>query len=94
MKHKIFCFNNGGPENFLTAIALGDDGQLAASHICSDESFMRGDLGIVGECKHEIYNRIYGAGNWELEWVPRPREHAGLAAATELHVKLKTEPTT
>ena len=81
MKHKIFCYNNGGPSGFLTAIAMAEDGNVLAQHICSSEAFMLHDLGITSDWKHENYNAHYGEGNWELVWVKNPLDHEGLANA-------------
>jgi len=91
MKHKIYCLNNGGPRGWLHAVALADDGHVLAGHICSDEYYMAGDLGITGTLKHDLYNAHFGEGNWELEWVANPDTHEGFKAAYELHKKLKHE---
>jgi hypothetical protein len=88
MKHKIYCFNNGGPVGFMHAVAMGDDGHCLAQHCCSDESFMAHDLGITSEWKHENYNKHFGEGNWELEWVPDPDKHVGLQVAFVLSEQL------
>ena len=82
--HTIYCFNNGGPARFLSAVALGDDGICIAGHCCSDEGFMPHDLGITSDWKHELYDAHFGAGNWKLEWVADPASHAGLNAAIAL----------
>jgi len=55
--HTIYCFNNGGREGWMHAVAIADDGHCLAQHICTNESFMPYDLGIVGERKHENYNK-------------------------------------
>lgn len=87
--NKIYCFNNGGPHNFMSAVAIAEDGHCLASHICSSEAFMRHDLGMDGsEWKHEIYDEHYGAGNWELEWVSNPETHEGLQKAIEMNIQL------
>lgn len=82
-KIKIFAFNNGGSENCLQAVAIGEDGRVVAYHICSDESFMRGDLGVDGDWsgKHKLYDEAYGVGNWTIEWVDDPSNHFGLKQA-------------
>lgn len=83
--NKIFCFNNGGGAGFLSAIAIAEDGTCLAQHCCSHEAYMAHDLGITSNWKHEHYNEHYGAGNWELEWVEDPKEHAGLTEAFRLN---------
>lgn len=84
-KKKIYCFNNGGSPGWYKALAVAEDGTVLAGHICSHESFMRHDLGMDSTWKHENYNKHYGEGNWELEWVSNPRNHEGLKAAFELN---------
>lgn len=85
MKKKIYCFNNGGPAQFLSAVAIAEDGVVVGQHICSHEAYMAGDLGITGTWKHDQYNAHFGEGNWELEWVPNPKTHEGLKRAFELN---------
>ena len=90
--NKIYCFNNGGPEKFLTAMAMAEDGTILATHICSDEYYMEHDLGITSNLKHKNYNSHYGEGNWKLEWVEDPPTHKGLQAAYKKNQELKPEP--
>lgn len=88
-KHKIYCFNNGGSPGWLSAVALADDGHCLAGHTCSHEGYMRHDLGMDGSTwKHENYNKHFGEGNWELEWVENPKTHEGLQAAIKLNAQL------
>lgn len=94
MKHKIYCFNNGGSPGWLSAVAIAEDGHHLAGHICSHEGYMRHDLGMDGSTwKHEKYNEHYGEGNWELEWVSDINDHPGLTEALRLNA-LITEPQT
>lgn len=52
---KIYCFNNGGSPDWLSAIAICEDGHVLAQHICSHECYMRHDLGMDGsEWKHKL----------------------------------------
>lgn len=85
MRKKIYCFNNGGQPGLLLAVAVCEDGHCLAQHVCSSEGFMPHDLGMVGTWKHDIYNSHCGEGNWELEWVPNPKEHEGLKEAFRLN---------
>lgn len=92
-KRKIFCFNNGGSDDWWHAAALSEDGHFLAGHVCSNEGFMRHDLGMDGSnWKQEHYDAHFGAGNWELEWVPtdmvKDRSHKGMEAAYRLHLEL------
>jgi hypothetical protein len=88
MKHKIYCFNNGGSPGFLMAIAIAHDGHVLAQHCCSHECYMKHDLGIVGTWQHEHYDKHFGAGQWELEWLDNPKTHDGLNAACAAHDQL------
>lgn len=87
-RHKIYCFNNGGSPGWYGAVAIADDGHCLAQHICSHEGFMQHDLGMTSTWKHDNYNARFGEGNWELEWVPDPKNHAGLKAAYALNQQL------
>lgn len=91
--HKIYIFNNGGSREWYSAVAIADDGHCLAQHICSHEGFMAHDTGITSNWKHENYNEHFGEGNWELEWVPDPRNHPGLEAAYALNQQLGKERT-
>lgn len=82
---KIFCFNNGGSGGMYQAVAIAEDGTCVAQHCCSHEGWMKHDLGMTSDWKHENYNAHYGAGNWELEWVDDPKAHAGLTEAIRLN---------
>lgn len=86
-KKKIYGFNNGGARSFLQAVALGEDGSFLASHLCSSEGFMLHDLGVTSDWKHEIYNKHFGEGNWEIEFVPSGGidSHEGLQKALQLN---------
>ena len=57
---------------------------------------MAHDLGITSDWKHDVYNKIYGEGNWVLEWVPteqvKNHSHPGLTEAVRLNSLLKEEP--
>lgn len=94
MKHKIYAFNNGGSPGWLDAVAIADDGHVIGRHICSHEAFMRHDLGVTGDWEHENYNKYFGAGNWEIEWVETDQinSHEALKAAIELNKALPPPP--
>lgn len=82
---KIYGFNNGGSPGWYTALALSEDGQVLASHVCSADFYMPHDLGMNGQSdwKHDVYNKALGEGQWQTEFVPRDRisKHEGLQAA-------------
>lgn len=92
-KHKIFIFNNGGSRQWYEAAALADDGVFVAGHVCSGPGWMPHDMGITSDWKHEDYDKHFGAGNWELEWVDDPRNHEGVKAAYEKHLTLGVKGT-
>ena len=87
-KVKIYGFNNGGSSEWYEAMALGSDGIAVHNHICSHEYFMPHDLGMDGRSDwgHDSYNKQYGVGNWETEFVPsnQIKTHEGLQAAIKL----------
>ena len=82
---KIYCFNNGGSYGWMRAVAIAEDGNVLANHTCSNESYMRHDLGIGSDWKHENYDKHYGAGNWQLEWVSDLDAHTGFQEALRLN---------
>lgn len=55
----IYGFNNGGQSGFWLAVALAADGKPLGSHMCSDESFMPGDLGLTPESRREDRRAAY-----------------------------------
>lgn len=81
----IFGFNNGGYPGFYDAQLIAQDGVFLGSHLCSNESFMLGDLGILPgrrADRHETFKRHYPAG-YRMEFVSYADagEHSGLQAA-------------
>lgn len=90
--HTIYCFCNGGLPTLLHACALADDGHVLANHGCSDLGFCKHDLGIGSNWKHDSYDAHFGAGNWTLEWVEDPENHAGFQAAIKLNSELEVTP--
>ena len=74
----------------MSAVAIAEDGTQVAGHTCSSEAFMGHDLGITSNWKHDNYNKHYGEGNWELEWVESDTldDHVGLQKAFALNQTL------
>lgn len=91
MKKKIYCFNNGGSNGCLLAMAMAEDGHCLAQHICSNEGYMSHDLGITSNWKHENYNNHFGEGNWELIWISSPKDSVELMEAYKLNQLLREE---
>lgn len=86
----IYCFNNGGSAGFQAAIGIAEDGNCLAQHLCSHEGFMKHDLGMTSDWKHENYNEHYGKGNWQLEWIESNDidSHEGLQKAFKLNAEI------
>lgn len=68
-----------------SAVALSEDGTALASHCCSHEGYMKHDLGLTSDWKHEHYNAHHGVGGWVLEWVEDIGSHEGLRGALRLN---------
>lgn len=43
----IFGFNNGGSKDNWNAVAIAENGKILSGHVCSNETFMLSDLGLV-----------------------------------------------
>lgn len=89
----LFCVPTGGgtggvrgsvPGGDVAGYALAEDGTVLASHISSNESFSKYDLGFNSERHHEAYKEHYPDG-FELEWVDDPESHEGFKAAFALN---------
>ena len=89
--HEIYCLNNGGSVGFYEALAIADDGNVLASHLCSHEGYMAHDLGMTSSWKHENYNEHFGEGNWVLVWIDDPANDERIKNALELNKKLGDE---
>jgi len=81
-KPKIFCFCNGGGNEWYPALAMAEDGNVLASHVCSTPGWAVHDLGLTSDWKHDKYDTYYPDG-YELVWVEMAeiRTHPGLMAA-------------
>lgn len=83
----IYGFNNGGSDGWFTAMALAEDGTELGGHVCSAESYMLHDLGIVDGARpdrHDTYREHYPDG-YKMDFVPykNVRDHAKLMEAIE-----------
>lgn len=90
-KHEIYCFNNGGSAGFFEALAIADDGNVLASHLCSHEGYMAHDLGMTSDWKHENFNEHFGKDNWILVWVDDPMNDERTKKAFALNKALGEE---
>lgn len=81
----IYGFHNGGSDNWLYAQLIAQDGTALGSHICSSESYMPHDLGVLEGTRpdrHEEFQTHYPDG-YRMEFVSHAdvRTHEGLQAA-------------
>jgi len=72
-KAKIYltCFPGGFSNGDVIGQALAEDGEGLASHLSSNESWAKHDMGLRGDRKHEIYKEHYPDG-YELVWIDDP----------------------
>lgn len=84
----IYGFNNGGSPGWYSAVLLAEDGTGLGRHVCSDEGFMYGDLGILEGSRpdrHETFKKHYPDG-YRMDFVTMEETkagHAGIQAAYE-----------
>ncbi len=81
----IYGFNNGGPDGWLHAELMSEDGTHLGSHCCSHEGYMPSDLGILDGTspdRHEAFKSHYPDG-YRMEFVGYAalEGHAGINAA-------------
>lgn len=83
----IYGFNNGGSDGWYSGVLLAEDGTHLGGHICSNESFMLGDLGILEGRRldrHETFQKHYPDG-YRMEFVSSKEldRHEGFKRALE-----------
>lgn len=81
----IYGFNNGGEPGWMHAALIAEDGTPLGGHICSNEGYMPGDLGIIegrSEYRHETFRKHYPDG-YRMEFVSygEVKHHVGLQEA-------------
>jgi len=87
---KIFAFvNSVAMRDWYSCIALSEDGDVLAGHVCSSPSWGPHDMGVTSDWKHETYRAAYPDG-FHVEWVEDVANHAGAQAAIAKH-KAKSE---
>lgn len=89
----IYGFNNGGSPNWLNGVLLAEDGACLGGHICSHESYMPHDLGVIDGSRpdrHAMFREHYPDG-YRMDFVPaaQVQTHSGLNAAYELNQRAK-----
>lgn len=88
MKPKIYVFvNSGQGTDWQCALAMAEDGEVLAGHVCSSRGWVRSDMGLDGSssiaaAKLAAYARHYPDG-YELIDVPDEEvaTHPGLSEA-------------
>lgn len=85
----IYGFNNGGSRGWMSGELLAADGTPLGGHLCSDEGYMYGDLGILEGSRpdrHEGFQKHYPEG-YRMEFVRYSDVplHAGLQEAFRLN---------
>jgi len=91
----IYGFNNGGRAGWYSAVLLSQDGLELGGHTCSDEGYMRHDLGILEGTRpdrHKTFQKHYPDG-YRMDFIPMEevKDHEGLNAAYALNQKLAEE---
>jgi hypothetical protein len=67
----IYGFNNGGSAGWFHGLLMAEDGTLLGEHLCSSESYMTHDLGILEGTRpdrHEEFRKHYPDG-YRMEFV-------------------------
>ena len=93
----IYGFNNGGSEYFLSAVLLAEDGTGLGGHGCSNECYMRSDLGILEGSRpdrHDGFKKHYPDG-YRMDFVSYEDVpgHEELNKAIELSSKKDSQGT-
>ena len=86
----IYGFNNGGSQGWLHAVAIAEDGNVLGGHICSDEGYMRADLGIIEGSRPDRHEESYGKhypDGYRMDFVPF--EHEGLQLAIKRNKEIE-----
>lgn len=84
----IYGFNNGGAAGWLFAVLVAEDGTDLGGHCCSNEAYMKHDLGILEGTRldrHKTFKDHYPEG-YRMDFVPyeEARNHKGLIKAYKL----------
>jgi hypothetical protein len=88
----IYGFNNtAGNSDWNHGHIIAEDGTYLGGHICSNERFMLGDLGIIDgwqNGRHERFKSHYPSG-YKMDFVPARDvlSHEGLKKAIHEHRK-------
>jgi hypothetical protein len=93
----IYGFNNGGSQDWWHGCLIAEDGTGMGGHVCSNEGFMYGDLGILEGSRpdrHEGFRKHYPDG-YRMDFVrgAEVMTHPGLNAAYEKNQALASADT-
>jgi len=93
----IFGFNNGGPPGWMSGLLLAEDGTPLGGHLCTNEGYMRGDLGTLPGSRpdrHIKFQSHYPDG-YRIQFVPYDQVQANekLMAAIRLSEAASPSPT-
>jgi len=91
----IYGFNNGGKPGWYDGVLLAEDGECLGGHICSNEGYMRHDLGILEGSRpdrHERFKKHYPDG-YRMDFVSFDDfdGHEKLQLAIKRYVELNTK---
>ncbi len=90
---KIFVVVDGHMERNVYGVAIAEDGAALTGHLSSDVNWLRHDMGLTGDWKHDIYDKHYPKGYTLVDLVALTKEqldaHVGFMAAVERHKAFK-----
>lgn len=81
---KVFAFINAGKgTDWVIGLAIDEHGECVGNHVSSCDAWSKHDMGATDAkaMHYPDYVAKYGEGNFVVEWVDDPRNHAGLMAA-------------
>lgn len=84
VKRIFLLINEGKGTDWVSSIALAEDGTYLAGHISSDTEWAKHDIGLTSDWKHDLYRAHYPDG-YEVEWVENPLDHSGVMSAYRLN---------
>lgn len=78
---KIFCFIQSGKDtDWVSTIAICEDGHCLAEHLSSDNCLALQDIGMTSDMKHDRYKEHCPDG-YDLVWLDDPANSPELDAA-------------
>jgi len=80
----LTCFSGGFREGDVMGYALAENGEGLASHLSSNISFSKHDMGLTSDWKHDHYAKCFPEG-YELIWIDNPDTDERWLKACELN---------